>query len=149
MKQLSLLLTGLVVMIFVLVNPFTAAAQDLDLNAESAIVVDFDTGKIIYAKNADQALPPASMTKMMTEYLVWEAIENGDITWETKTQISDYPYSISANNAFSGVGLRQNQDYTVRELYEAMAINSDNATTIAHAELIAGSETEFVNMMNE
>ncbi|WP_164215667.1 serine hydrolase [Virgibacillus sp. YIM 98842] len=149
MKHLSLLLTGLVVMVFVLVNPFSAAAQDLNLNAESAIVVDFDTGKIIYAKNADQALPPASMTKMMTEYLVWEAIENGEITWETTTQISDYPYSISANNAFSGVGLKQNQDYTVRELYEAMAINSDNATTIALAELIAGSESEFVKMMNE
>jgi D-alanyl-D-alanine carboxypeptidase (penicillin-binding protein 5/6) len=149
MKHLSLLLSGLAVMVYVLVHPFTAAAQDLDLNAESAIVVDFDTGKILYAKNADQALPPASMTKMMTEYLVWEAIENGDITWDTTTQISDYPYSISANNAFSGVGLRQNQDYTVRELYEAMAINSDNATTIALAELIAGTESEFVKMMNE
>lgn len=148
MKHVSLLLSGLVVMVFVLVQPFSAAAQELDLNAESAIVVDFDTGKIIYAKNADQALPPASMTKMMTEYLVWDAIENGDITWETTTQISDYPYSISANNAFSGVGLRQNQDYTVRELYEAMAINSDNATTIALTELIAGSESEFVKMMN-
>jgi len=149
MKHLSLLLTGLTVMVFVLVNPFSAAAQELDINAESAIVVDFDTGKIIYAKNADQALPPASMTKMMTEYLVWEAIENGDITWETTTQISDYPYSISANTSFSGVGLRQNQDYTVRQLYEAMAINSDNATTIALAELIAGSEGEFVRMMNK
>src|SRR5699024_451510 len=74
---------------------------------------------------------------------------SGDITWETTTQISDYPYSISANTSFSGVGLRQNQEYTVRELYEAMAINSDNATTIALAELIAGSEGECVKMMNE
>ncbi|GAB3808107.1 serine hydrolase [Virgibacillus kimchii] len=149
MKHLSLLLTGLVVMVFVLVHPFSAAAQELDINAESAIVVEFDTGKIVYAKNADQALPPASMTKMMTEYLVWEAIENGDISWETTTQISDYPYGISANISFSGVGLRQNQDYTVKELYDAMAINSDNATSIALAELIAGSEGDFVKLMNE
>ncbi len=89
------------------------------------------------------------MTKMMTEYLVHEAIEEGQISWDTTTQISDYPYSISANPAFSGVGLTQSQDYTVRELYEAMAINSDNATTIALAELIAGSEGEFVKMMNK
>src|SRR5690625_5039746 len=95
------------------------------------------------------ALPPASMTKMMTEYLVWEAIESGQISWDTTTQISDYAYSISANPAFSGIGLRQNVDYTVRSLYEAMAINSDNGTTIALAELIAGTEGEFVKLMNE
>jgi len=131
-------------------QPFTAnAATSLDLNAESAILVDGETGKILYAKNADVALPSASMTKMMTEYLVWEAIEKGQITWETTTQISDYAYSISANNDFSGVGLKQQQDYTVRELYEAMAIYSDNATTIALAELIAGSESEFVKLMNQ
>src|SRR5699024_6049718 len=73
----------------------------------------------------------------------------GELNWDSTTQISDYAYSISANNSFSGVGLRQNVDYTVQELYEAMAINSDNATTIALAELIAGSEGEFVKLMNE
>ncbi|MFD2627323.1 serine hydrolase [Oceanobacillus kapialis] len=149
-KRLSLLLAVLVVMTSVFVQPFSAKAQStLDIEAESAILVDAATGKIVFAKNADEALPPASMTKMMTEYLVWEAIEEGQISWDTTTQISDYPYSISANNSFSGVGLRQNKDYTVRSLYEAMAINSDNATTIALAELIAGSEGEFVKMMNE
>lgn len=125
------------------------AAESLELNAESAILVDAETGKILYAKNPDVALPPASMTKMMTEYLVWEAVENGQISWDTTTQISDYAYSISANNSFSGVGLRQQQDYTVEELYEAMAINSDNATSIALAELISGSEGEFVKLMNQ
>ena len=124
-------------------------AQSLDIEAESAILVDADTGEILYAKNADLKLPPASMTKMMTEYLVLEAIAEGKINWETTTWISDYPYSISANNSFSGIGLRQNQDYTVRQLYEGMAIISDNATTIALAELIAGSEGEFVKLMNE
>ncbi|WP_373281915.1 serine hydrolase [Compostibacillus humi] len=132
----------------IVLHPADGHAQ-MDINAESAILVDATTGKILYAKNADTAMPPASMTKMMTEYLVWEAIENGQISWDTTTMISDYAYSISANNSFSGVGLRQNRDYTVRELYEAMAINSDNATTIALAELIAGSEGEFVKLMNQ
>ncbi|WP_028784491.1 D-alanyl-D-alanine carboxypeptidase family protein [Thalassobacillus devorans] len=130
------------------VQPDTTYAQ-IDIEAESAILVDGNSGQVLFEKQADLPLPPASMTKMMTEYLVFEAIEKGDITWETTTRISDYPYSISADPTFSGVGLKQNKDYTVRELYEAMAINSDNATTIALAELIAGSEGEFVKMMNK
>lgn len=127
----------------------TSAAETFDVAAESAIVVDAETGKILYAKQPDIKLPPASMTKMMTEYLVLEAIDKGQITWDTTTQISDYAYSISANPVFSGIGLIQDKDYTVRQLYEGMAIISDNATTIALTELIAGSEGEFVKMMNE
>lgn len=129
-------------------NPMPASAA-VDVKAKSAILVDADTGKILFEKNADMILPPASMTKMMSEYLVLEAIEEGKIKWDTTTQISDYAYSISANTSFSGVGLTQQKDYTVRELYEAMAINSDNATTITLAELVAGSEGEFVKMMNK
>lgn len=131
-------------------NPVdTKAAASLDIEAESVILVDAETGKVLYEKQPDIALPPASMTKMMTEYLVLEAIENGDISWDSTTQISDYPYSISADPGFSGVGLTQNKDYTVKQLYEAMAINSDNGTAIALAELVAGSEGEFVKMMNK
>nr|WP_188857025.1 serine hydrolase [Oceanobacillus indicireducens] len=133
-----------------MIQPLTTHAEStLDLNAESAILVDAGTGKVLYAKNADIALPPASMTKMMTEYLVLEAINEGKIDWDTTTQISDYAYKISANELFSGVGLTQDKDYAVRDLYNAMAVFSDNATTIALAELIAGSETEFVKMMND
>ncbi|MCD5325602.1 D-alanyl-D-alanine carboxypeptidase [Pontibacillus sp. HN14] len=131
-----------------LTKPITTSAA-VDVQAKTAILVDAETGKILFEKDADVALPPASMTKMMTEYLVLEAINEGKISWDTTTQITDYPYSISADPAFSGVGLKQNQDYTVRELYEAMAINSDNATAIALAELVAGSEGDFVKMMNE
>lgn len=125
------------------------AKSSLDINAESAILVDVDTGKVLYSKKADMTLPPASMTKMMTEYLVWEAIDKGELSWDDTTEISDYAFDISANPDFSGVGLYQDQEYTVRELYEAMAINSDNATTIALAEMIAGDEGKFVQMMNE
>jgi D-alanyl-D-alanine carboxypeptidase (penicillin-binding protein 5/6) len=134
---------------FMIQPTYTEAASSLDLNAESAILVDAETGKVLYAKDADVALPPASMTKMMTEYLVLEAINEGEIDWDTTTQISDYAYRISANVLFSGVGLKQNQDYRVEDLYHAMAVFSDNATTIALAELIAGTEGEFVKMMNE
>lgn len=130
------------------IAPLAASANSFDVEAESAILVDFESGDVLFAKNADMSLPPASMTKMMTEYLVLEAINNGDLSWDTETEISEYAYKISANNNFSGVGLRQDHPYTVKELYDAMVIYSDNATTIALAELIAGSEGEFVQMMN-
>ncbi|MCT1901761.1 D-alanyl-D-alanine carboxypeptidase family protein [Oceanobacillus sojae] len=150
MNKLFLLVAAAALVLTSLGTPaMSVYADELDLEAESAILVDAETGKILYARDPDVALPPASMTKMMTEYLVWEAIENGDISWDTTTQISDYAYSISANADFSGVGLTQQKDYTVKQLYDAMAINSDNATSIALAELIAGSESEFVTLMNE
>lgn len=150
MNKLFLLVAAAALVLTSLGTPaMSVYADELELEAESVILVDAETGKILYAKDPDVALPPASMTKIMTEYLVWEAIENGDISWDTTTQISDYAYSISANGDFSGVGLTQQKDYTVKELYEAMAINSDNATSIALAELIAGSESEFVKLMNE
>lgn len=154
MKEIGRYLSTFVAIVALLISYIvlptkTEAAGGLDIEGESAILVDAETGKILFSKNPDMALPPASMTKMMTEYLVWEAIESGEIDWDTKTQISDYAYSISSNDDFSGVGLYQDIDYTVKQLYEAMAINSDNATTIALAELIAGSEGEFVKLMNE
>lgn len=130
-------------------QPGKTFAKSLKTSAESAMILDVDTGKILYDKNADEPLPPASMTKMMTEYLVLEKIDQGELNWDDEVEISDYAYKISGNIDFSGVGLYQNKTYNVKELYEAMAINSDNATTIALAEKIAGSETEFVKMMNK
>ncbi|GAB4072047.1 D-alanyl-D-alanine carboxypeptidase [Barrientosiimonas marina] len=149
-KRLSLLLAVAVMVTIIAVQPLAVkAADEVDIEGGSAILVDYDTGKVMYAKNPDTSLPPASMTKLMTEYLVHEAIDEGQISWDTTTKISDYVYSISADTATSGVGLKKDKAYTVKELYDAMAINSDNATTIALAELVAGSEGEFVKMMND
>ncbi|GAA0502226.1 D-alanyl-D-alanine carboxypeptidase [Salinibacillus aidingensis] len=149
-KALGMVMTAiLITMVAIIPAPISTHAQPNNIEAKSAILVDAETGQILYEKEADLALPPASMTKMMTEYLVLEAIENGDISWDTTTTISDYAYWLSSDNAFSGIGLRQNKEYTVEELYTAMAVNSDNATTVALAELVAGSEGEFVKMMNQ
>lgn len=131
-------------------NPgFAAAGDPLNLRAESAILVEGKTGKILYQKNADRVSPVASMAKMMTEYLVLDAIKEGAITWETTTGVSDYAWRISQNLSLSNVPLRRDAKYTVKELYEAMVIYSANGATIALAELIAGSETDFVQMMND
>src|SRR5699024_170110 len=83
------------------IHPQLSEAKSLDTKAKTAIIVDADTGKVLFEKDADKALPPASMTKMMTEYIVLEQINKGDLSWDTTTEISDYAYNISANNAFS------------------------------------------------
>ncbi|MYL39306.1 serine hydrolase [Halobacillus litoralis] len=145
--SIALIMSLLIGIFAVSANPGHTYAS-VDVGAKSAILVDAETGKILFEKEADLTLPPASMTKMMTEYLVMEAVEEGKISWDQKTPVSQYAFDISANPEYSGVGLRLDEQYTVRELYEAMAINSDNATTIALAELVAGTEGEFVKMMN-
>ncbi|UTR12398.1 D-alanyl-D-alanine carboxypeptidase [Evansella sp. LMS18] len=125
------------------------AEASFEPNADTAILVDADTGKILYEKNVDQPLPPASMTKMMSEYLILEAVHNGEISWDQTVPISDYLAEMSHNQGLSNVMLRTDRDYTVKELYESVAIYSANASTMALAELIAGSTGQFVERMNE
>lgn len=126
-----------------------AETDPLNLTVDAAIMIDAETGKILYSKNAEQPLAIASMTKMMTEYLLFEAIEEGRISWDQQYSVTDYTYKLSQNRALSNVPLRQDGTYSIRELYEAMAIYSANAATVAIAETIAGTEDNFINLMNE
>ena len=123
--------------------------KDLNLNVDAAILIDADTGKILYEKNSETALGIASMTKMMTEYLLFEAIEEGKVTWDQQYNVTEYTYKISQDRRLSNVPLREDGSYSIKELYEAMAIYSANAATIAIAETIAGTEDNFVKLMNE
>jgi len=125
------------------------AAAQLNINADGAILVDAESGKVLYEKNADTVLGIASMTKMMTEYLLLDAIKHGKVKWDQEYQVSDLVYQISQRTDLSNVPLRADGTYKIRELYEAMTIYSANAATIAIAETIGGSETNFVKMMNE
>jgi serine-type D-Ala-D-Ala carboxypeptidase (penicillin-binding protein 5/6) len=120
-----------------------------DIQASAAILVEASTGKIIYEKNIDQSLPIASMTKMMSAYLIQEAVAAGKLKWEDKVVISQYAHDISQNRGLSNVPLELGQSYTVKELYEASAIYSANGATIALAEQVAGTEHSFVDMMNK
>ncbi|WP_185150691.1 D-alanyl-D-alanine carboxypeptidase family protein [Cytobacillus dafuensis] len=127
-----------------------AHAEDiLNINGDAAILVEAETGKVLYSKNADQVLGIASMTKMMTEYLLLEAIEEGKVKWDQEYSVSEYVWKISHDTNLSNVPLRRDGKYNIRELYQAMTIYSANAATIAIAETIAGSEKNFVKMMNE
>lgn len=127
-----------------------AHAEDrLGIHVDGAILIDADSGKILYEENADTPLGIASMTKMMVEYILFEAIEDGKITWDQEYKVNDYTYAISQDRRLSNVPLRRDGTYTIRELYEAVAIYSANAATIAVAETIAGTETEFLKLMNK
>jgi serine-type D-Ala-D-Ala carboxypeptidase (penicillin-binding protein 5/6) len=132
------------------VFPGHASAQTgPTLQAKSAILVDAKTGKILYEKNADQMLPPASMTKMMTEYLVLKALDSGKIKWTTVVPVSDRVKNLSRDQSFSGFPLRTDYKYTVSSLFDALIIPSSNAAAMAFADLLGGNEATFVNQMNQ
>ncbi|WP_404446717.1 D-alanyl-D-alanine carboxypeptidase family protein [Sutcliffiella horikoshii] len=150
-KQMFVGLLVLTLMVSIFPGKSAQAEENdfLNINAKAAILIEFSTGKIIYQKNVDEALPVASMTKMMTEYLLLEAIEEGKLDWSKEVILSDYAQAVSQKYPeLSNVPMRKQEPYTIKELYEAMAIYSANGATIALAEAIAGSETKFVEMMN-
>lgn len=125
------------------------AAVDLDVNASGAILVDAKTGMVLYEKNSETALGIASMTKMMTEYLLLEAVKEGKVKWDQEYVVSPELSKMSHDNSLSNVFLRVEAKYPVKDLYAAMAIESANAATMAIAEVVAGSEAKFVEMMNQ
>jgi D-alanyl-D-alanine carboxypeptidase (penicillin-binding protein 5/6) len=129
--------------------PLSSAQTGFDLAAESAILIEAKTGKILFQKNQDVQLPPASMSKMMTEYLVLEAIEKGHFEWNTVVRASEYAHYLGALDGTSRVWLAHGEERTVEELYTAMAVYSANDATVALAELVSGTEAEFVRIMNQ
>ncbi|MCG7337634.1 D-alanyl-D-alanine carboxypeptidase [Sporosarcina sp. ACRSM] len=146
-KWVALLIMPLLLLMTIGAVP-ASAASTLGIHVDGAILIDAESGKILYEENADTPLGIASMTKMMTEYLLFEAIEEGTISWDQEYKVNDYTYAISQDRRLSNVPLRRDGTYTIRELYEALAIYSANAATIAIAETIAGTETEFLKLMN-
>lgn len=125
------------------------AAEAPTINAAAAFAIEPKTGKVLLNQNGDAQLGIASMTKMITEYLVLEAIKEGKLTWDQKLSIDDYSYNVSQNNELSNVPLRKDSQYTVKELFETMAIYSANAAAITLATAVSGSEPAFVDAMRE
>jgi D-alanyl-D-alanine carboxypeptidase (penicillin-binding protein 5/6) len=118
---------------------------DLAPEAKSAILIDMDTGTIMFEKNSDQQLPPASITKIMSMLLIMEAIDSGKIKWTDKVRTSEKAASMGGSQIFLEVG----EEMTVEEMMKGIAIASGNDATVAMAEYIAGSEENFVKMMND
>ena len=122
-----------------------AAIQDV----QSYIAIEQTSGKILMQNNQDEVRGIASMSKMISQYLILEAIKKGEITWETKIPISARANQLSANYNLSNVPLWPNEKYTIKELFDAISIYSANAATLAIAEYIGGSEANWIERMKE
>ncbi|MCT8136318.1 D-alanyl-D-alanine carboxypeptidase [Anaerobacillus sp. CMMVII] len=151
-KNISKVIIASFLSFLLLMSTFSFPAQtkaNFDTNAYNGILLDAETGKILFQKNIDVLLPIASMSKMMSEYLVLEAINTGRIKWDQTVPISTEVAAVSHNTTLSNVHLRIDEQYTVKELYESVAIYSANGATMALAELISGSYPAFIKLMNE
>lgn len=135
----------LIIMSFFVLNLSVLAEEDFAPSAKSAILVDNLSGKVLYEKNADEKLAPASMTKLASMLIVMEAIDNGNLKLEDKVTISDE----AANMGGSQVFLQAGEVYTVHDLLKSVAIASGNDAVVALAEKVGGSVSGFVDMINK
>ncbi len=119
----------------------------VNLDVKSAVAIDAKTGQVLYAKNADEQRPTASMSKLMTIYLILEAIKEKKINWDQKITPSETVAKVSQNTHYSNVPLKVDHAYTVRELYKATVIYSANGAAMALADQISGSQEKFVDQM--
>lgn len=121
-----------------------SVGASMKFDCRSAILMEASTGAVLYEMNADEALPPASVTKVMTLLLVMEAIEAGKISLEDTVTASEHACSMGGSQIYLEVG----EQMTVEELIKSVVIASANDAALALAEHIAGSEEVFVEMMN-
>ena len=122
-----------------------AGAAEPDVSAPSAILMEEATGEVLYEKNAHERLAPASVTKIMTLLLVMEALESGRIGWDDTVTAS----AAAAAKGGSQIYLEENEQLPLEEMLKSVVISSANDCATALAEHIAGSESAFVQMMNE
>lgn len=126
-------------------NGGSVLEQKLDIKAKSVILMEVNTGRILYEDNPDEILPPASITKVMSLLLVMEAMGRGEFDLETVVTASEHACSMGG----SQIWLEPGESMTVDDLLKAAVIVSANDATVALGELVAGSEEGFVALMNE
>lgn len=115
------------------------------INASAYFLVDYNSGQILAEKNADKRLPPASLTKLMTMYIISSALDSGQIRLTDKVLISKNAWSTGGSRMF----LKENAYVTVGDLIKGIVVLSGNDASVAMAEFLAGSEKDFVKMMND
>lgn len=151
LKQMMVLIIAIImttnVIMWAMSAPFlvVAAEAQLDLDSPSAILMEASTGQIIYEKNADQPLPPASVTKIMTLLLIFDALKQGKINLEEQVTVSENAASMGGSQVFLEPGEKQ----TVNTMIKCISMASANDACVAMAEHISGTEDGFVTAMNE
>ncbi|MCD8048656.1 MAG: D-alanyl-D-alanine carboxypeptidase [Clostridia bacterium] len=119
-------------------------AAEIDISVKSAILVDCDSGKVLYEENADEQLAPASVTKVMTMLLIMEAIERGEIGYDTVVTASERAKSMGGSTIYLDTG----EQMSVDDLLKGIAVASGNDACVAMAEHLSGSVEAFVDVMN-
>ena len=142
MKKIVVWLTVLITVMSVIVP---VKAEGPEIEAPCAILTEASTGRVIYAKNADESLHPASITKIMTLLIIFDAIDDGSISPEDTVTVSEHAASMGGSQVF----LEPGETQTVETMIKCIAIASANDACVAMAEHISGSEDAFVQSMNE
>ncbi len=142
----KIIIFALAIVSFFSVNIVTANAQTVfQTSAKSALIMDADSGTIIYKHNENERLPIASMTKIMLLDIVFEQIEGGKLDLEDKITVSENASGMGGSQVF----LQANKQYFVKDLIKSVVVASANDASVALAEKIGGSEVNFVNLMNQ
>jgi len=144
-KRLVSALVGAVLVFSVPLSTVSAQETTMTDDVGSAILIEADTGNVLMEKNSKEALPPASMTKIMTMLLIMEEIKAENLSFEDLVTTSEYAASMGGSQIF----LEPGEEMSVRDLLKAIAVASGNDASVAMAEHIAGSEEAFVEVMNE
>lgn len=127
------------------IGVFAAVQPELEISAPSAVLMEPSTGTVLYEKNGEEQRSPASITKIMTLLLIFEALEDGQITLEEEAVTSAYAKSMGGSQVF----LEEGEKQTVETLIKCIVVASGNDASVVMAEHLAGSEGEFVKKMNE
>lgn len=126
-------------------TPRLALPAAPDLSAKAYVLMDYNSGQIVAQKNADSHFPPASLTKLMTLYIVSSAIKSGQISLDAPVHVSEKAWKTGGSRMFINV----NSKVTVKDLLQGVIVASGNDACVALAELVAGTESAFADMMNQ
>ena len=144
-KGFTVILLG-VFLLYRIAFPTTVVhAEEVEISAPSGILMEMSTGTVLFEKDADTARPPASVTKIMTMLLIFDALENGTISLDDEVSTSEYAASMGGSQVFLEPGEMQ----TVGTLLKCISVASANDACVTMSECICGNEQEFVKQMNE
>ncbi|WP_203364602.1 D-alanyl-D-alanine carboxypeptidase family protein [Bacillus sp. REN10] len=146
-KWLAIFLCMIVIMMM-MPRP-SLAKLPFDVRAKAAILIDAKTGKILYQKNAKESLPVASMSKMMTQYVILNQIKEKKLSWNDGYKAKKIDQLLSTKPGLSNIPLYQGEEYTLKELYDSMMMVSANASSRALGEMAGKTDQQFIQMMNE
>lgn len=139
------LLIFLLIISLLPITNLQAIENDITPNASGAILIDADSKQILYDKNADKKLFPASTTKIMTMIIMFEAINNKKISFDDQVTTSKYAASMGGSQVY----LEEGESMSLEDMFKSIAIASANDASVAVSEYIAGSTNKFVEMMNQ